>query len=67
LLIQTVFIQVFYQLTAQSYVLRDLFIELLALVCQADLVRYANAFEISNEITEVYVSRDEVAVCIETA
>lgn len=64
LLIQSVLVQVLYQLTTQSYVLRYLLIVLLTLVRQADLVGHANAFEISNEITEVYVSGDEVALHI---
>ncbi len=66
MLIQAVFVEVLYQLSAQTHVLSYLLIVLLSLVCQADFVGNTNPFKILDEFAEVNISGDEVALTIKT-
>jgi hypothetical protein len=47
--------------------LGDLFVVLFAVVCQANFIGHANTFEIFDEIAEVNIPGDEIAIRIQTA
>lgn len=62
LLVQTVFIQVFNQVSSQGDVLSDFFIIFLTLISQANLVWHTYPLEILDEFGEIYATSDEIAL-----
>lgn len=67
LLIKTIIVEIFNQLSAIFNIQIDFFIVLLSLICNWNLIRYADSFKIFDEVTKINASCHKVSLCIKTS